>query len=248
MIILFRNLTNEDKSTAVERLIKGSTPSQDFFLMTILAMFTATLGLLLNDTAVIIGSMLIAPILYPILSLSLGIIMSDSQLIGRAFSTLAKSVVFGIATATVVTLLFSGQFTEITTEISARTQPSLAYVAIAIAAGFAASFALVKPQLKETLPGIAISVALVPPLAVVGIGIAKLNPTIVTGSLLLFLVNAIGVIFASMITFSLMNFYGKRGEAKETVDKENKKAEVERKRVEDEIESEKEGKTTIYSN
>ncbi|MFC1649289.1 TIGR00341 family protein [Patescibacteria group bacterium] len=232
MLILFKNLTNEDKSAAVERLITGSTPSQDFFFMIILSILTATFGLLLNDIAIIIGSMLIAPILYPILSLSLGIIMSDPKLISRSFYTVVKSLGIGILAATLVTLLFSSQLTEITAEIAARTQPSLPSLIIAVTAGLAASFALVKPKLSETLPGIAISVALVPPIAVVGIGIAKLNLIIVTGALLLFLVNFIGVVFASMLTFSLMNFYIKRGEAKETVDKEDKKVELEKEAAE----------------
>lgn len=225
MLILFNNLTEKDKSHAIERLIKGSTPTQDFFFMIILSILTAAFGLLLNNVAVIIGSMLIAPILYPILSLSLGIIMSDIQLITRAFYTLLKSFTFGVAASAVVTILFSSHFTQITPEIASRIHATLPYVIIAIIAGFAGSFALVKPQLSETLPGIAISVALIPPIAVTGIGIAKLNLAIISGSIVLFLVNTVGVMFASMITFSMMNFYVKRREAHETVEKEDRKAE-----------------------
>lgn len=235
MLILFNTLTNKDKSEAVERLIKGSTPSQDFFLMIILSILTAAFGLLLNNVAIIIGSMLIAPILYSVLSLSLGIIMSDIKLISRSFYTILKSVAFGAIAAALVTLLFSSQFTEITPEITSRIQPTLPYVVIAIIAGLAGSFALVKPQLSETLPGIAISVALIPPIAVVGIGLARFNWTIISGSLLLFLVNTIGVVFASMITFSLMNFYVKRGEANETVEKEDRKMEREKRKAEEAV-------------
>lgn len=103
---------------------------------------------------------------------------------------------------------------------------------IAILAGFAASFALVKPQLNETLPGIAISVAIIPPLAVTGIGIANLNLLLISGSFLLFLVNLIGVVFASMITFSLMNFYAQRSEAKKSITKEDQKMRREIKKAE----------------
>lgn len=228
MLILFSNLTKEDKSRAVERLISASTPSQDFFFLVILSIITATFGLLLNNTAVIIGSMLIAPILFPILSLSLGISISDAKLISRSFYTLIKSIAFGIFASTLITLLFSNNLTEMTPEITSRTQATLPYIVIAIAAGLAGSFALVKPKLNETLPGIAISVALMPPLAVVGIGIARFDWTLVSGSFLLFLVNMIGVVFASMVTFSLMNFYVERGKAKESIEKEDENIEKEK--------------------
>ncbi len=102
-------------------------------------------------------------------------------------------------------------------------------------AGLAGSFALVKPQLSETLPGIAISVALIPPIAVVGIGLARFNWEIISGSLLLFLVNAIGVVFASMMTFSLMNFYVKRHEADKVVKKEDKKIEKEKEKAKEAV-------------
>lgn len=232
ILVLFNTLTNKDKTEAIERLIKGSTPRQDFFLMIILSILTATFGLLLNNTAIIIGSMLIAPMLYPLLSLSLGIIMSDFKLISRSFYTILKSMAFAVAAAAVATLLFSSQFPNLSPIVFTMTQATLPYVVVAIIAGLAGSFALVKPHLNETLPGIAISVALIPPLATVGIGLARFNWPIISGSLLLFLINAIGVMFASMITFSLMNFYVKRREAQETVKKEDAKVERDHKRAE----------------
>jgi uncharacterized hydrophobic protein (TIGR00271 family) len=232
VIVLFRNLTNKDKSSAVERLIKGSTPSQDYFFMIILSILTATFGLLLNNVAVIIGSMLIAPMLYPVLSLAMGINMSDSKLISRSLFTVLKSFTYGIAVSALATLLFSNHFDHVSSEIALINQPSLSYAAIAVIAGLAGSFALVKPQLNETLPGIAISVALIPPVAVTGIGMAKINLSLISGGLLLFLVNSVGITLAGTITFSLMNFYVKRTEAKETVKKEDQKVERVVKKVE----------------
>jgi len=231
-IVIFNNFTNRDKVNAVDRLISGGTPSQDFFFMVVLSILTATFGLLLNNSAIIIGSMLIAPILYPILSLSLGITMSDPLLISRSFWTLMKSYALSITAANIATLMFSSELSRVTEEIVLRAHPSLASVVVAIIVGFAASFALVKPQLNETLPGIAISVSLIPPMAVTGIGIARFDWALVSGSFLLFLVNIIGVIFASMITFSLMNFYGQRKDVDETIKKEDVKIERDKKKVE----------------
>lgn len=91
-ITLFTELTEKEKAQAIEDLIYNASPRQDFFLMVVLSVLMATFGLLLNSPAVIIGSMLVAPILFPILGLSMGIVMVDSQLIGRSIGTLLKSM------------------------------------------------------------------------------------------------------------------------------------------------------------
>lgn len=229
-LVLFNNLTEKDKSNAIENLIVESTPRQDFFLMVVLSVLMATFGLLINNTAVIIGSMLIAPILYPILGLSLGIVMADFKLISRSFYTLLKSMVFGIAAAALIALFFSQGYE------APLVEPSLIYVMIAIIAGLAASFALIKPQLSETLPGIAISVTLIPPLAATGIGIAKFDWNVISDSFVLFMVNAIGIIFASMIVFSLMHLYIKRMDARKAIKKEEKAVKREKENAEKEKE------------
>jgi uncharacterized membrane protein len=121
-------------------------------------------------------------------------------------------------------------------EILSRTAPSLLYMCVAIVAGLAASFASVKPQLGETLPGIAISVAIIPPLAVIGIGLAKLSWPVISGSLLLFIINIIGIIFASMITFSMMNFYVKRKMIRKAIKEEEQEIEAEKQKDKEEKE------------
>jgi uncharacterized hydrophobic protein (TIGR00271 family) len=232
LINLFHNLTEKDKSQAVKKLINHSMPRQDFFLLMVLSILMATFGFLINNVAVIIGSMLITPMLYPMLSLSLGIVMADSKLISRSFYTISKSMAFGIAAATIATLFFPSKGFDIaTSELIYKVEPSFIYLAIAIVAGIAASFALVKPNLMEILPGVAISVALIPPLALIGIGIAKLNWEVISNSVALFLVNLFGIVFVSMVIFSLMNFYVKKQIAARAIKKEEKEIEEENKRI-----------------
>jgi len=96
---------------------------------------------------------------------------------------------------------------------------------VAVVAGAAVSFALAQPEWSETLPGIAISVALIPPLAVVGTGIAMLDMTVIKGSLVMLLMNLVGIIFSAMISFSLMNLYEKQNIAASTIKREDKKQE-----------------------
>jgi len=227
----FRAVNEEDKTRAIKKLIADSTPSFDFFLMATLSILMATFGMLLDSAAIVIGSMLIAPILHPILSLSLGISLSDYKLMGRSLYTLIKSVLIGVSSAVVATLFFSnGEY--ITSEIIARTEPNLLFFAIAIISGVAVSYALVKPGLSETLPGVAVSVALIPPLSVVGIGIAKVDWEVVAGASVLFIINVIGIVFASMVSFSLMNVDGKKKVAESAIRKEDQKVQLEEEKVE----------------
>jgi len=228
---LFNNITSKEKTMAVEKLFGHAVPSKDFFLMIILSLLMATFGLLINSPAVIVGSMLIAPILYPMLGIAMGIVMSDFLLVSKSFMTLVKTSVIGIAIAAIVTILFSSQSMGLNEEILSRTAPSLISAVIGAVAGFAAAFAMVKEKLNDMLPGVAISVALIPPLAVVGIGLASFNMDVLINSLLLFLVNAIGVVFTATIVFSLMNFHSKREVAEQVVKKEEKKIEKEEQKA-----------------
>lgn len=211
MSSLLNNFTEANKSEAVRTLIVDSTPNQAFFFMTALSVCMATVGLLINNAAVVIGSMLIAPILSPILGIAMGVVMSDRQLIGRSLLTVAKGGALSAGIAFIVTLFFPDRQQVLGPEILGRTEPSLAYLVIAVAAGLAVAFARMKPDLNETLPGVAISVALIPPLSVVGIGLALFNWSVASGAFLLFLVNIFGIVFAGLLMFSLMNLYVKRG-------------------------------------
>ena len=227
------NLSETDKSKAVEKLITDSTPDFDFFFLMTLSMLMATFGLLIDSAAVVIGSMLIAPLLSPILSFSLGIVMSDGKLISRSFYTIVKAFIIGVIAAILVTLLFSSSDISTPSEVLSRIEPTLAYFFVAVIAGFAVSYSLVRPDLNATLPGIAVAVALIPPLAVVGFGIAKFDWSIIGGSFTLFLINVMGIIFASSLSFSLMNLYVKRKVAEKTIKKEEKRLEEEKESTED---------------
>ncbi|MCW9054402.1 MAG: TIGR00341 family protein [Candidatus Pacebacteria bacterium] len=226
-----RVVSEADKTKAIEKLITDSTPDFDFFLMATLSVLMATFGLLLDSAAIVIGSMLIAPILYPTVSLGLGVSLSDYKLIGRSFSAVVKAMLLGIIGAVLVTL-FANTGEYLTSEVVARTTPSLLYFVVAVISGIAVSYSLVKPKLSETLPGVAVSVALIPPLATVGVGIANVDWDVVAGSLVLFLVNIVGIIFAAMVSFSLMDVHGKRKVAASAIEKEERRVEREEKKIE----------------
>lgn len=232
-----RAVPEHDKSKAVKTLFEESTPDFDFFLLVVLSVLMATFGLIENSAAVVIGSMLIAPVLFPLLSLSLSIVMSDYKLISRSTTTLIKAGVLGISSAFIAMLFFGGNI--ITPEMLLRTEPTLLSFFIAVTAGFAVAYTMVKPDLSATLPGIAVAVALIPPLSTIGIGLALFNWTVVSGATVFLLLNIVGIVFASMFVFSLMDLYQKRTVAAKTADSADKAAEKETAKIQEKVEKEK---------
>lgn len=223
-ISLFDNLSEKAKTEGIESLIKHSSPTQDFFFMISISVLMVTLGILAENIAIVVGAMLVAPILYPILSLSLGITIANKTLIKRSLTTTVKSFLLGVFCAAVISLLISSMV-RLDSSILLMLDPSLFYFGVAILAGLAGSFAYTKPKMNEALPGVAISVALLPPIGAVGIGIARFNWSIIGNSLLLLLVNIIGITFASIIVFSLFKLYPKREIAEIIMKEEEEKME-----------------------
>jgi len=222
---LFDNLTEADKNKAIEEMIQHASPRHDFFLMMMLSVAMAAFGVILDSTIILIGSMLIAPLLYPVLSLALGIIASDEKLINRSIFTLTKSIGLALLAALFIGVIFShGGSSELTflNSVTAGSPSPLLYAIVAAIAGFAAAFATTKPQLNSMLPGVAISVALVPPLAVMGVGISLGSWATFTSATLLFVVNVIGILFSALIVFALLNFSSKKKVTQEVIKEEDK--------------------------
>lgn len=215
----FRVIEDKDKAAVVRKLMESSTPNFDFFYLTALSVIMATFGVIINSTSIVIGSMLIAPVLYPILGVALGLSMSNTIVLQRSLFTLGKALSIGLG-CSILAALFLGDGL-MTAEILSRTTPSLIHFLVAVVSGAAVAFALANPEWSSTLPGVAISVALIPPLAVVGVGIAYLDIAVIKGSSVLLIMNLFGVVFAAMVSFSLMNLYDKQGIATSTIKKQS---------------------------
>jgi len=228
----FRIVSEHEKTEAVARLVKASTGDFDFYLFAVFGIGMASLGLILDSPEVVIGGMLIAPVLYPLLSLSLSLTLWDLALMYRSLRTLAISFVVSIVIAYLVSLCITPFGLELGSQILARAHPSALYFVVAFISGFAATFALVHANLNEMLPGVAISVALVPPLAAVGIGLALLNGEVAGSAFLLFVINVAGIAFASLIAFSLMSLHGTRRIAESAIRQEERRLEKEQSKLE----------------
>ncbi len=229
-----RTIEEYDKAKAVKNIVKESTPDFDYYLMLLLSTLVATLGLVAGSEATVIGAMLLAPLLAPTLGLALGLSMSEHNLISRSFMTLVRSTALAVVASFVITLIFAPSLSaeNLNPVILSRVEPSIIYFMVAAFSGFAVAYASVRPKLSESLPGVAIAVALIPPLSVVGIGLAAFSLKAVSGALLMFFINVAGIVFAAMLAYSLMDVHHKRFLAEKLVLKEKERLEQEKEELE----------------
>jgi uncharacterized hydrophobic protein (TIGR00271 family) len=172
--------------------------------MMILSTILATVGLFLNSASVIIGAMLIAPLMQPIVSGSMGVLRSDKGLLQSSLKTVAIGVLLVLVTSGLIALILP--FENLTGEISARLRPSLLDLIVALASGVAAAYAKNNEKIVGSLAGVSIAVALVPPIATAGIGLGWMQWGIFYQAFLLFITNFVGIIFAGALTFLIMGF------------------------------------------
>lgn len=132
--------------------------------------------MLIDSPAVIIGAMLVAPLISPIIGFGLAALTGDATLLRNAGITLVRGAVAAIFISALLTLVNRWlpflTLQELPEEVLARTHPSPIDLTIALAGGMAAAFALAMPSISAALPGVAIATALMPPLCTVGIGVA----------------------------------------------------------------------------
>lgn len=206
----FRFLPWDRRNEVLKQLSSSASPNFDYLLMVILSCGIATLGLLTNSAAVIIGAMLVAPLMSPILGLSLASVMGERHVFRRAVIALVRGILLAVALSALISwaaqLLPFDVLKELPAEVLARTRPTPFDLGIALAGGAAAAYALAQPQLSAALPGVAIATALMPPLCTVGIGISLRSPEVAFGAFMLFLTNLVAISFAGILVFVLLGF------------------------------------------
>lgn len=176
----------------------------DYVVLTLGACMIATLGLLSNSAAVIIGAMLVAPLMLPIRSVAFGILEGDLEIVRAG----AKSLAIGTGLSVFLSMMLGlgSGFLDYGSEVASRSSPTLLDLGIAIVAGGISGYAKVQPRLSSTLAGTAIAVALMPPLCVVGLGIAQFNPSLSLGAGLLYLTNLLGITLSCMLAFFIAGY------------------------------------------
>lgn len=207
---LFGGWLDADGRRAIfdEAAASATDTGASYWLVLGLAGAIALLGLSLNSAAVVIGAMLIAPLLAPVIGLALALAIGDGRLAAQTAVAIAVSTLVVIGIAALITVMLP--FSEITTEIASRTRPTTLDLAIAVFSGLAGAVVTVArgDRLSGTVPGVAVSVALVPPLAVTGFGIGIGGDwTVIRGSLLLYGANLAGIVMSAMIVFLIAGMH-----------------------------------------
>ena len=199
---LFPRLNVEEQLELREHMSTSAKPGVNYFVLIVLSSIIATLGLLLDNAAIVIGAMLVAPLMSPILAFSLGMVLSDVRLIRLSIEAVFKGV--GLALLVAIFIGVLSPFKELTAEVMARTQPNLLDLGVALASGMAGAYALSRKDVSAALPGVAIAAALMPPLSVAGLGLSLGEAHIAGGAFLLFLTNIASISLAGVIVFLLL--------------------------------------------
>lgn len=172
----------------------------------ILAMLIASVGLNVNSTAVIIGAMLISPLMDPIIATGVGISANNFDLIKRSLYQLGMAVLFSVITSCLYFLLSPIKTAQ--SELLARTEPAIWDVFIAFFGGLAGIIGVTRSDKGNTLAGVAIATALMPPLCTAGYGLATGHLDYFFGALYLFTINGVFIVCATVAITSYMRFSG----------------------------------------
>lgn len=192
-----------DHEAVLSRIFDEGCLSPRFAFMTTMSAGIAVLGLLLSSPAVVIGAMLISPLMGPILGIGFALAVFDFRALRRALTAFAAGSAFAVLFTALVVLC--SPLKDATPEILARTRPNLFDLLVALFAALAGSFAIIRSR-GDTIVGVAIATALMPPLAVVGFGIATANLPVLSGALALFVTNFLTIALSGTIMARLYGF------------------------------------------
>ena len=205
MILKLFNPDWQNKKHVIDQLIVSSKANWDYYFLLSIATVVTTIGILYKDQVIFLGGILIAPLLSPILALSLGIVTGNPHSIFRALKNIIISLFVITLLSYLVTFLLSPP-TDYLLQIIQQLRVGTHYLYVAILSGAAASFSWVKQKVSMILPGVAMAVSLLPPVSFWGIAWYAQSYSLFYQAFLLFTLNLLGITLASAIIFLLTGF------------------------------------------
>lgn len=192
-----------DQASVIKKRREDCAMSARYMFMIAMSGGIAILGLLLSSPAVVIGAMLLSPLMGPIIGLGFAMAIGDYGWLRQS----AKSLAYGsvIAVLLCALIVFMSPLQTVTAEIAARTRPNLFDLLVALFSALAGAYAMIRGR-EGTIVGVAIATALMPPLAVVGFGLATWNWTVFSGALLLYFTNLMTIALTAALMARLYGF------------------------------------------
>lgn len=200
-----------DYTDLFQNLQSGSRWNADFMVMLGLATAIASLGLLQNSPAVVIGSMLLAPLMTPMIGIGLALAQGNAKLARVGLQSIVRGFFMGLLIGFVLGYVTPSN--ELTPQLLARGEPNLLDLLVALFSGMAAAYALGRPNLIGAVAGVAIATALVPPLSTVGISASYGEWATAVGAATLLVTNVLAIILGAAAIFRLMGVTRKGREA-----------------------------------
>ena len=202
-----------DHADLIQSLRHGSILGRDFLVMLGLAASIASLGLLQDSPAIVIGSMLLAPLMTPMIGNGLALAQANPKLGRRSLLSVFVGFLLTLVVSSVVAFVTPGE--EMTSQVLARGNPNILDLLVAFFSGAAAAYAMARPSLIGTVAGVAIATALVPPLCCSGISLVYRRFDVAGGASLLFVTNVAAIVLGAALTFRWMGVSAGRASARQ---------------------------------
>jgi uncharacterized hydrophobic protein (TIGR00271 family) len=175
-----------------------------FWLLLVLSAIIAGAGVASNSTATVIGAMIVAPLMSPILGIVLAVVLNDRRNLLLCIGTVLAGVITVITLSFLLGLVVPEPVTAATnSQVASRVSPDLLDLLAALATGAVGSIALIRSDISDTLPGVAIAISLVPPLTVVGLTLESGAPDEAWGAFVLFVANVSAILATGVVTMAV---------------------------------------------
>ncbi len=194
--------SSQRRENLQEEIEEELRPSTAYFILLGGASVLATLGLLINNSVVVMGAMIIAPLYWPLLGLALGVAKMDKKILQRSLLLAIISILFSLLISYTVARLTP--IYEITDQIGLRTNPTILDLVIAMVSALVGIAAIYYPMISTAVIGVALSLSLLPALATMGIGLVFNSGLILGGATNLFLVNVLSIVFIGSVTMYVL--------------------------------------------
>ncbi len=217
-LIKFKRSCNGNKDF-IFNLIESSAPKTDFYLMVLFSSLITTLGLISNNLVLVIAGMIVAPLLSPILAISIALVVFNFKMMIRSFLVLIPAIIIAILASFLLGVLFVVDINKI--EMISRVNLSSINFLIAVISGIIASYAWTRKNSKDYLSGVAIAVTIMPPISLLGLTLFSLDFALSKKIIIFILMNIIGILLGSLLVFIFINFKKEKKTIEKEIEKED---------------------------